>query len=255
MAERTSGSHKAGIRMPRRLQKGSDSSGGAAANMTPTSIAESLRRHDQYVSSPELNDKLYLQGKGFGRIAHLEPFTAVTCLWLESNCIRRIEGLDQCARLQTLYLHENCIEAIDNLGGNLQLQTLNLRRNCLTRVDNLAHLPQLANLNLAGNRLSSAEDIAHLAGCQALVALDLQANDIADAGILDTLAALPLLRVLYLKGNPVISKIPHYRRTVINRYTRRGRMCVCVCVCLCGWGGGSSSFPRHFAIGCFRRVL
>ena len=220
------------------------------ADMTPTSIAESLRRHDQYVSSPELNDKLYLQGKGFGRIAHLEPFTAVTCLWLESNCLRRIEGLDQCARLQTLYLHENCIEAIDNLGGNLQLQTLNLRRNCLTRVDNLAHLPQLANLNLAGNRLSSAEDIAHLAGCQALVALDLQANDIADAGILDTLAALPLLRVLYLKGNPVISKIPHYRRTVIYRYTRRGGMCGCVCA-----GGGSRSFPPPFAIGCFRRVL
>ena len=35
------------------------------------------------------------------------------------------------------------------------------------------------------------------------------------AQVLDTLKQLPELRCLYLKGNPVVSAIPQYRRTLV----------------------------------------
>ncbi len=47
--------------------------------------------------------------------------------------------------------------------------------------------------------------------------LDLSANRITSPTILDLLAQLPNLKVLYLKDNDVVQAIPHYRRTVIAR--------------------------------------
>lgn len=45
----------------------------------------------------------------------------------------------------------------------------------------------------------------------------MQRNKIADPAILDILAQLPSLKVLYLKGNPVVSKIKPYRKTLISK--------------------------------------
>jgi dynein assembly factor 1, axonemal len=42
--------------------------------------------------------------------------------------------------------------------------------------------------------------------------LDIQSNRIEDEAILDVVAAIPDLRVLYLMGNPVVNKIRHYRK-------------------------------------------
>jgi dynein assembly factor 1 len=47
--------------------------------------------------------------------------------------------------------------------------------------------------------------------------LDLSNNRIEDPAIIDILAEIVNLGVLNLQGNPVIGKIPHYRRIVISR--------------------------------------
>ena len=52
--------------------------------------------------------------------------------------------------------------------------------------------------------------------------LDIQSNKIDGdaedvAKLLDVLAKCPELRVVYLKGNDIIKKIKHYRKTMISR--------------------------------------
>ena len=67
---------------------------------------------EQYLQTPELNEILYLNYKGFGEILNLEQFPNVKCLYLEGNAFPRIQGLSKCLQLRSLYLHENLIEKI-----------------------------------------------------------------------------------------------------------------------------------------------
>ena len=46
---------------------------------------------------------------------------------------------------------------------------------------------------------------------------DLQHNKIEDVEVLSIFEHIPDLRVLYMQGNPVVKKIPHYRKTVISK--------------------------------------
>eukprot|EP00604_Paraphysomonas_vestita_P002697 CAMPEP_0174818632 /NCGR_PEP_ID=MMETSP1107-20130205/1432_1 /TAXON_ID=36770 /ORGANISM="Paraphysomonas vestita, Strain GFlagA" /LENGTH=332 /DNA_ID=CAMNT_0016030787 /DNA_START=499 /DNA_END=1497 /DNA_ORIENTATION=+ len=50
-----------------------------------------------------------------------------------------------------------------------------------------------------------------------LQTLDIQHNRINDIGIVDIVAQMPDLRVLYLQGNPVVKEIRHYRKVIIGR--------------------------------------
>mgnify|MGYP000033816671 CR=1 FL=1 len=47
--------------------------------------------------------------------------------------------------------------------------------------------------------------------------VDLQNNKIEDVSVLDILESMPNLKVVYLKGNPVVEKIKNYRKTIISR--------------------------------------
>ena len=47
--------------------------------------------------------------------------------------------------------------------------------------------------------------------------LDISNNKLDDVDIIAVLEALPELKVLYLKGNPVVRKIPSYRKELISR--------------------------------------
>lgn len=114
-------------------------SSAAMAEMTKKRLVELCRATKGY-STPSLNDRLYLQYKGFRRIENLEEYTGVRVLWLEGNGIRTIEGLADKPELTTLYLHENLIDAMQGMdtcvrapGGRAGGAGLGLVRCCVAR--------------------------------------------------------------------------------------------------------------------------
>jgi hypothetical protein len=58
-------------------------------------------------------------------------------------------------------------------------------------------------------------DVAELTHLPALQSLDVSKNRIDDPAAVELLWALPGLTLLRLEGNPVVHKIPHYRKTTI----------------------------------------
>ncbi len=71
------------------------------------------------------------------------------------------------------------------------------------------------NLSLKANYLTSANDLYQILDVPSITVLDIQSNRINDVQVVDILASMPNLKVLYLKGNDVVKKIPHYRKTLI----------------------------------------
>lgn len=191
--------------------------------------------------TPALNDKLFANFKGFAEIAGLEEYTGLRALFLEGNAIDMITGLSACTELRCLwvgprngmcplhvqpaitlalpslcrYLQKNCLTEVAGLEALQQLDTLNISDNHISNLDGVACLPQLHTLLCTNNKLSTVESVAHLVSCTALTTLDLQGNQISDPAILDVLRQMTELRCLYLKGNPVVSTIRNYRKSLI----------------------------------------
>lgn len=120
--------------------------------------------------------------------------------------------------LRSLYLHQNCITRISGLETLQYLDNLNLSENFISRVEGIDSCIRLTSLNLAKNELRTIEDVIHLVKCPSLVMLDISDNKIEDPSIIDSvLVHLPELRLLRMEGNPVVRKIPHYRKTLIGK--------------------------------------
>lgn len=183
--------------------------------MTKQYLLEVCKEHKLY-RSPALNDKLYLNFKGFTRIENLEEYTGLRALFLEGNALDSIEGLPSLPELKCLYLQQNCIWQISHLEGVPNLDSLNISHNLIKRLENLAPAcSKLTTLIATDNQLESVESIAHVAELQELNTLDLQNNNISDPAVLELLKKLPNLKCLYLKGNPVVSSMKNYRKSFI----------------------------------------
>lgn len=140
-------------------------------------------------------------------------------LWLESNGIQSIEGLAHLSELRSLFLQQNLLTRISNLEGLVNLVTLDISNNSITLLEGLSCLPNLTTLNAAKNALETAAAVEHLKKCAALTNVNLDDNSLAgdqENTVINTLAGIPNLATLYLKGNPLIAVTRHYRKTVLS---------------------------------------
>ncbi|CAK8993646.1 unnamed protein product [Durusdinium trenchii] len=177
-------------------------------------LIDSDRR--MYYRSEELNDKLFIQYKGWKELKNLEGWTGLRALYGECNAFDRISGLSSCRNLRSLFLQENCIKKIEGLEGCPLLWNLNLNNNFIERIEGLSHLRSLNTLTIQRNKIgfSGVDDLVHLVETT-ISTLDVQDNKIWDPDVLpEVFVRMGDLRVLYLKGNPCAKKIPNYRKGI-----------------------------------------
>lgn len=184
--------------------------------MTKKAILEQCKRNKLY-TTPQLNDVLYLHFQGFPKIENLDDYTGLKCLWLESNAISKIEGLDNQPHLKSLFLQNNLITRFENLDNCRELDTIVLSHNYIKELENCCAktLPLLNTLNISHNQLKNIEGLEVLKRCDHLSILDLSFNKIEDVMIVKVLSEMPSLHVLNMTGNPVLSNVTNYRKTMI----------------------------------------
>ena len=127
---------------------------------------------------------------------------------LSKELIAEIQG--SIRHLTTLNLSNNEISQIQNLEPLASLTKLDLGRNRIGAIGGLDALRELAHLDLSGNRIEAVGGLDRLGALEVLVLAD---NRIGRFEALRTLAWLPQLHTLTLRGNPLASRA-NYREQV-----------------------------------------
>ena len=182
--------------------------------MTKEWLRKRCKETDLY-RTPGLNDKLYLNFQGFSKIECLEEYTGLRSIFLEGNILEDLEGLAECRELKCLFVQQNSLRKISHLETLVDLSHINVSNNRLQTLENLSCLTKLDTLLAAHNKFKTVDSVRHLVECPSITVLDLQRNEIDDVDVLDVLKQMPNLSCLYLQGNPVVSKIKNYRKTLI----------------------------------------
>jgi hypothetical protein len=107
----------------------------------------------------------------------------------------------------------------------LELKYLNVSSNNISKIDDISILHGLESLILKENYLSKPDSIRNVIYLKSLLELDLSMNKINCnlEGIIEVLSKCKSLKILSLKGNPVV-KTKHYRKLVISKCLRLTRL-------------------------------
>lgn len=179
-------------------------------------VLQKICKDQDLYRTPELNDKLYCNFKGFKSISSdLGLYQGLRALFLEGNAIEDISNFPELPELKCLYLQQNLISDLNGIQILHNLDTLNLSHNKIRKIEFISQCPNLKTLIMTNNELKSLDDIKELRLCHNLQTIDLQNNKIDDIHILEIFEDLNDLKCLYVKGNSVVSKIKNYRKTFI----------------------------------------
>ena len=127
---------------------------------------------------------------------------------------KRAEHNDGClSTLEEVAMHQDEIGEITNVFERYSphLKIIYLQNNYIEKMQHLSLLHELEYLNLALNNITEIEG---LEGCEKLNKLDLTCNFIVNLVCVQVLEANPLLRELYMVGNPC-DKFEGYRDFVV----------------------------------------
>lgn len=160
---------------------------------------------------------LHLHCKGIAEIANLDEYTGLKAIYLESNSVEELDGLLHLSMLRCLYMSKNCLYGLDGVVRLTALTTLDVSENQIASLEGLRGHRGLTTLVAYGNKLKDVDDIDALRECPMLGTLDLSKNKLADRACVDFLiqALGPRLGLLKLQGNPVVSEVPSYRKTLV----------------------------------------
>lgn len=104
----------------RRRIKEADNDG--VPEMTPKYLKKLCLENGQY-GTPELNEQLYLQYKGFKKIQNLDSYTGLKVLWLEGNCELRLK----------FFLYKRSINSPANEKHDIKCFSLDRYQSCYKR--------------------------------------------------------------------------------------------------------------------------
>ena len=99
----------------------------------------------------------------------------------------------------------------------VSLTTLDVSENQLESLEGLRGHPNVSTLLAYGNKIKNVEGLDALRECPALTTLDLSKNKLSDRSCVDFLTEHlgDQLSLLKLQGNPVVSEVPSYRKTIV----------------------------------------
>ena len=191
-------------------------------NGRPIITKEYLKNLCEYLdkyTTPELNDSLYLNCKGFKKMENLSDYFNLKALYFDNNMFNKIQNIGKLKELRCLFLQRNKISKIEGLENLQKLHTLNLSHNEIKKIENLENIKSLENLNLGFNEFKNKESIELILKNKKITTFNLENNFLdCDENVIDDIfSKMESLKVLYLKQNPFVKKIKNYRKNLISK--------------------------------------
>ncbi|CBZ56081.1 putative leucine rich repeat protein [Neospora caninum Liverpool] len=177
---------------------------------------------------------LWLEGNGIRKIEGLDNLKQLQCLEIQNldsctklvmldlshNCIRRVQGLSSLPHLNNIKLAYNAFETLDDIRGLAEcraLTNLDLSHNCIEIGDSSKSrrfATTSAPVRGGANLVESNSEAACTSTSDAETNEDRNDSDWLE-DFVKLLRQLPGLTCLYFHGNPVIRKLPYYRKRII----------------------------------------
>jgi len=168
------------------------------ASLSQLQVLELGSNRIKKIEQLEGKDQLRQIWLGKNRIESLIGFPTLlnlTILALPNNRLTSMKGVESCVNLEELYLSFNGIQQIEGLDTLARLKILDLAANMIERVTGLEHLKELTDLWLNDNKIASFD------GMQEALASQRQS-----------------LTCIYLENNPLHTRSPLYRATVLEMF-------------------------------------
>ena len=171
-------------------------------------------------STPEHNETVYLNSKGFRKMENLEEYISCKVLFMDGNVFRQIENICHMTNLRTLFLHDNLITKMIDFSAFKLLDTLNLANNRIEVIEGLEKCNALSKIDLTSNKLTSLKSLDGLKDKLSIRTLLLKNNQINyDPKIIAFFKENMSIGLLELQGNPFYSeqRPSEYRRNLITQ--------------------------------------